>query len=359
MQVMKEQTFGDVLEEYRNIVWTEIQPYFYSEIGGVSSLTDKEIEAFHWKLSIDYPSRGGKYFRPTLLILTAEAMGQDLEAATKTAAAMEISENWLLVHDDLEDLSLSRRGKPTLHLRYSPALSVNAGDALHLIMWKILRDNEPILGHDKAFEVMDEFYRMLMRTTLGQTAEISQIQTQQFDLSENDAYYIMDGKTSYYTVAGPMRLGAILAENNRRHLDEIVFPVLNELGCYLGRAFQITDDVLDLTSDFEGLKVQSGNDIYEGKRSLVLVHLLQNVNRFDHQQVLKVLVKAREEKTPEDIRLVLTLMEEYGSIRYATGRAREYAEQAREVFNRADFLTNPSSRQKLQMAIDFIVDRTY
>ena len=213
---MQMHLFEKTLDEYKKYVNKNIKEKlekYLKKIEGISKVRNEKVEEFHWKLCTDYINRGGKYIRPTFLILTAEAMGSNRDFCLNTAAAMEISENWLLIHDDFEDQSTSRRGGPTLHLRYTPELAVNAGDALHIVMWKILQENIKVIGQEKTYQIMDEFYKMLSRTALGQTAELFYIHLNKFDLTYDEIYYIIDGKTSYYTIVGLMRLGAIIAEN--------------------------------------------------------------------------------------------------------------------------------------------------
>jgi len=268
--------FKQVLEEKKKIVWQEIKSYLdsltsFSSCCRVPSRY-QAMARFHRKITSEYPQRKGKYVRPTLLLLTASAMGFSQKKAIKTAAAMQVSEDWILNHDDIEDDSLERRGKPALHRLYGQELAINAGDALHVLMWQILRDNQKIIGPKKTFAIWDEFYQMLARTTLGQTIEIAWTQKNRTDLTDRDVLFIMESKTAYYSIAGPMRLGAILAGASQKQLDW-----LYEFGKPLGYCFQIRDDYLDLTSDFEGLKKQTGNDIYEGKRTIFLVHLFRTL----------------------------------------------------------------------------------
>ena len=206
---------------------------------------------------------------------------------------------------------------------------------------------------------MEEFYKMLSRTALGQTAELFYIHLNKFDLKYEDIYYILDGKTSYYTIAGPMRLGAILAENNEDHLENKIFPKLNEFGKYLGRAFQIIDDILDLTTEFRGLKQQQGNDIYEGKRTIMLAHLLNVATEFDRKRIIEILEKPRDAKSEEEVKYVLHLMKEYGSIEYAKNLARDMASKAVKLFRNMDFFVNEDAKKKLLLGIDFVVNREF
>lgn len=351
--------FTEVLNNKKNLVWREIERYLQKPLHLTGKLKipqkyQKEVE-FHWQIVSDYPERKGKYLRPTLLLLTAQAMGFSEEKAIKTAAAMQISEDWILAHDDFEDDSLERRGKPTLHRLYGSELAINAADALHVIMWKILKDNEKILGPQKTFAILDEFYQMLTKTVLGQTVEIKWTQENKNNLTDEDCFFIFDGKTVYYSIAGPMRLGAILAGASSKQLEAIY-----EFAQPLGYCFQIKDDLLDLTSDFAGLKKQMGNDIYEGKRTIMLTHLLRNIKKQEKKKLLAIMEKGREEKKPKEIEWVIKMMEKYGSLKYGKKLAEKLAKKAKDIFKeKLDFLKNQPARNQIMECIDFVLQRKY
>ena len=315
----------------------------------------RQEEEFHWQLLREYPERKGKYVRPTLVLLAAAAMGFPEDKAIKTAAAMQVSEDWILIHDDVEDDSLQRRGKPTLHRLYGRNLAFNAGDGLHILMWKILRDNIDLVGKAKGLAIIDEFIQMLSRTCLGQTVEIHWTEENRRGLGDADYFFIVDGKTVYYTIAGPLRLGAILAGANQAQLR-----ALYEFGQPLGRCFQIRDDLLDLTSDFAGLKKQQGNDVYEGKRTLMLFHLWRTVRGRTKQRLEAIMAKPRDQKTAAEVDWVIKMMEEYGSLDYGEQIARKLAQEAQEIFAaKLGFLKKQPARRHLEAAIDFILERKY
>jgi geranylgeranyl diphosphate synthase type II len=184
---------------------------------------------------------------------------------------MQMSEDWILIHDDWEDGSLERRGKPALHHLVSSEIAINAGDTLHECMHRVLCENFRLLDVDLARKVQHEFFLMLGRTTFGQYAEIKWTQDNKDDMTEEDVLFTVSGKTVYYTIAGPLRLGALLAGATDEQLQRIY-----KFSYPLGLCFQIRDDVLDLTGDFEGQKKQKLNDIFEGKRTLILLHLLSH-----------------------------------------------------------------------------------
>jgi geranylgeranyl diphosphate synthase type II len=352
-------TFLDVLSQYRDILWPHIEKNItnslkYPRYCSVNKKFQPEID-FHRQLILEYPQRKGKYFRPSLLLLTAQSMGISIKKALNTAAAMQISEDWILNHDDIEDNSPDRRGKPTLHKMFGLELALNAGDALHLIMWQTLFKNFSTLGNQKSIEILDEFQTMLNRTVLGQGVELKWAVDHRYDLGDEDNFFVLESKTGYYTIAGPMRLGAILADANQSQLDS-----LYRFGVLLGRSYQIVDDLLDLTSDFSGLKKIKGNDILESKKTIMLLHLYRTASAIDRKITQDILDKSRDQKQPKDIQTVITLMEKYGSINYGQKLAKKFAEESTTIFEKElSFIKLQPFRDQIKSGIDFIVNRDH
>jgi geranylgeranyl diphosphate synthase type II len=351
--------FKQVLEENKNQVWPEIKSYLDKllDLPPYCAIPAKynNLKKFHSKIVKDYPQRQGKYFRPSLVLLTAQGMGYPIKKTLKTAAAMQISEDWILIHDDIEDDSLERRGQPALHQIYGKELSINAGDALHILMWQALMDNLNIVGDSLGKKVYDEFCTMLSRTVFGQTVEIKWTQDNKQNMTNQDILLILESKTAYYTIAGPMRLGAILAGATKKQLDSIY-----AFAKPLGFCFQIRDDLLDLTSNFEGQKKQTGNDIYEGKRTIMLVHLLKNANQKDKKSLVNILNKNRQNKTRKEVGWVIEMMKKYGSLDYGEKLATKFAHQAKEIFDRdLNFLSKQPARDQPLSGIDFVLNRKH
>lgn len=314
---------------------------------GYAALLDQ-----HWAIVRDYPERKGKYLRPTLVLLMAEALGATSGQALSTAAAMQTSEDWILIHDDLVDGSLERRGQPALHRKVDWQIAVNAGDTLHECMHRILARNYRQLPVELAGRVSDEFFQMLSRTTFGQFAEIKWTIENRQDMSEDDVLFTIGGKTVYYTIAGPLRLGAILAGATDEQLQRIY-----EFSYPLGLCFQIRDDVLDLTSDFEGQKKQKLNDIYEGKRTLILLHLLRHCSEQERERINTILMKPREEKTEQEVDYIRGLMDCYGSIGYAGQMAERYALEAMSQLGKIDFIRDEKYRRLFEGMVQYVLRR--
>ncbi|PIU73001.1 hypothetical protein COS78_04190 [Candidatus Shapirobacteria bacterium CG06_land_8_20_14_3_00_40_12] len=355
---MEDQEFIVILKKYQELLWPEIKKKIINlnKYPKYCQLNDKykEEQDFHLKIVSDYPQRKGKYLRPSLLLLTAQAMGVPIDKVLNTAAAMQISEDWILNHDDIEDDSPDRRGLPSLHKIYGNELAINAGDALHMIMWRVLFENFVGLDQKIAKRIIEEFYTMMSRTVLGQEIELKWARDNRFDLSDEDNYLVLESKTGYYTIAGPMRLGAIIAGATEKQLETIY-----RFGVLLGRSFQIVDDLLDLTSDYGGLKKIKGNDIYENKRTLMLIHLFRNAKGKDREKLIKILNKKRT-KTETDVTYVIRLMEKYGSLDYGKKQAKKFAEMAKIIFkNELGFIQRQPYRGQIEVGIDFIVNRDH
>jgi geranylgeranyl diphosphate synthase type II len=118
--------------------------------------------------------------------------------------------------------------------------------------------------------------------------------------------------------------------------------------------------LLDLTSDFKGLKKQRGNDIYEGKRTIMLMHLFGAVKGADKKRLLKIMAKERGQKNDKEISWVVKMMEKYGSLDYGKKLAESLASRALDIFGRKlDFLKKSPARDQLKAGINFILHRNY
>ncbi|MHC4146313.1 MAG: polyprenyl synthetase family protein [Planctomycetota bacterium] len=304
----------------------------------------------HWKMVVAYPERGGKYIRPGLLLLSAYASGGDIGKAMTTAAAMEVSENWLLIHDDFEDHSLQRRGKPTLSELHGDEMAVNAGDHLHLIMWKILLENRNILENEKAFEVADEMVRFLQTTCEGQYLELGWTRGGRI-VGEEEYFEMVDRKTGWYTIIGPLRLGALVADN-----EGALEPLVN-FGHALGRAFQLHDDWLNVFSTKTGKEL--GGDILEGKRTLLLARLVDCLERSGDgdnlDYVKKVYSMTRDQKNDEMVKAIINLYEDHECRQWVRASAKDFAERAIQDLEKVPY--SEEGKRILTDAVDFIVNR--
>lgn len=331
-------------------VLNEMKPKIYNKI---CQYLPKKFPEEHYAIVRDYTERQGKYLRPILVLLANEMFGGKKDDALLTAAAMQTSEDWILIHDDIEDNSDERRGKPCLHKIYGIELALNAGDALHIIMWKMLVDNTELLGSEKTKKIFDLMQNILLHTCEGQYLELSWIIHKRFDIIEEEYYKMIDVKSGAYSIYGPIQLGATVAGAKDEQIDS-----LRKWGIPLGRAFMIADDVLNLTGDKAKYGKEIGGDILEGKRTLMLIHLLNNCSKEEKEKVIDTYSKKREEKTEKERDYILDLMKRYGSIDYANTRAIEFANEAKRIFVQStSSLKDSFAKRAIETCIDFVVTR--
>ena len=318
-------------------------------------LAGREPGAWLWDLARDYPSRGGKAIRPALLVASCRAFGGHTEDALVSAAAIELLHNAFLVHDDIQDSSLLRRGQPTLHESVGVPLALNAGDALVMAGLEMLTENRARLGSRVASHVAREFEVMLQHTLEGQAIELGWQRDVVVDLDSDDYLDLIMRKTCWYTTIHPLRTGMLIGT-----LGRDVSPDMVHFGFCLGAAFQIQDDLLNLTGDEATYGKEILGDLYEGKRTLMLIHLLRHVSDSERQDIIaSFLARPRSERTQDQVRHVVGLMHRYGSIDFAQEFAEGIRGSAFESFDAAFESAHSSDDLAfLRAMVDFMLDRT-
>ena len=323
-----------VLEEYATLTRRALGRY----------LPSTEPRRYLYDLVADYPRRGGKMMRPTLCIATARTFGARVEDAVRAAVSVELFHNALLVHDDIQDESELRRGSPSLPVLHGLPLAQNAGIALGMLSLRPLAEYRLEFGLKMAVLLIEELQRMARESGEGQALELGWRRDNILDLTDTDYFEMVLKKTCWYSTITPMRLGALIG--CRELLPE--FETLIRLGFFFGTAFQIRDDVLNLIGD-ERYGKEIYDDLLEGKRTLMLIHLLANATAEERERVAAFLASPRGERTGAPVRWVVERMKHYGSIDYAQGVANGLAGAALHEFENL-FDDLPDSRDKRFLA---------
>jgi geranylgeranyl diphosphate synthase type II len=324
----------------------------------------KEIAELY-QMMRDYPSRGGKGLRGSMCLFWCELFGGRRRDSLMSAAALELFQNWILIHDDIEDQSDLRRGLPALHKRFGIELAINTGDALHGKMWEFLLQNRKLLGSDLCLDVSAEFAKMLNETTEGQQMELSWNKNNNWDIKEKDYLLMVTKKSAWYTCISPARLGILVANAKKGKIDKSVRRAMDEVisfGTDLGKSFQIIDDMLNLVAEESKYGKEILGDLFEGKRTLMMIHLLANVDEEKKKNVIDILSKPREEKTIEEIRSVFDLMKQTGSLDYAKKVAANLSKKALDEFDRLvsiHKLKLGKSYHTTKSLIEYLVARDY
>jgi geranylgeranyl diphosphate synthase type II len=332
-----------VLEEYGALTRQALRRY----------LPAVEPRRYLYDLVADYPRRGGKMMRPSLCIATARAFGARAEDALQAAVSIELFHNALLVHDDVHDESALRRGSPSLHVLHGVPLALNAGTSLALLSLRPLTDYKSGFGFKVPLLLLEELQRMSRESGEGQALELGWRRDNVVDLCDADYFEMVLKKTCWYTTISPMRLGALIG--CRDMYPE--FDTLIRFGFFVGTAFQIRDDVLNLTGD-ERYGKEIYDDLLEGKRTLMVIHLLANATPEERERVAAFLASPRAERGGEPVRWVVERMRHYGSIDYAQEVANGLAGAAFHEFA-ALFDRLPDSRDKRFLAelVTWVLER--
>jgi geranylgeranyl diphosphate synthase type II len=235
------------------------------------------LDAHRWhhaeldELVLEYPLRPAKGLRPALCIATARALGACEDAVLTTAAVIELLHNAFLIHDDVEDESLFRRGEPTLQRSHGLPVAVNVADAMFAISLLALLDNLELLGLRISLEIFQNVAEMLWTTAGGQALELGWIRDNTWQLADYRAAYedMVVRKTATYSFIVPVRIAGIAAAAS----PEVRGP-LDAFARHVGIAFQIADDLLNLRDDTDGYGKEALGDLWEGKRTLMLLHAM-------------------------------------------------------------------------------------
>jgi geranylgeranyl diphosphate synthase, type II len=296
----------------------------------LDAMPDGEPHQWLYAPMREYPSRPGKALRPALCLSAGRAFGADPNDLVGIAVAIELMHNAFLVHDDVADGSEMRRGRPTLATTYGIAAALNAGDGLAIVASQVLRRATRRLDRDLADLVWGEFDTMAMRTLEGQATEIGWQLDQVEDLIPEDYLHLIMHKTCWYTTIHPLRVGAIVGSRGKVELGPLV-----RFGFHFGAAFQIRDDLLNLVGDERMYGKEILGDLFEGKRTLPLMHLLSVAQGSDRALVREYLHLKRPERSSELVRTVRDLMDVYGSITFTSEYAEGILLVAEEYFEHA------------------------
>jgi len=281
------------------------------------------------ELLADYPSRGGKMLRPAICIANARAFGGSLETAVRCAAAIEILHNGLLIHDDIQDGSELRRGRPTLHALHGTPLAINAGDAMMFTALRPLIDALRPLGGDVASQILDVSLTMARETAEGQALELGWRDCNVIALDEADYLRMALKKTAWMGMIWPAQLGLVLGSAGRADPETVV-----RFGYFLGVAFQIEDDLRNLSAD-PGYGKEMNGDLFEAKRTLMLIHVSNACSEAERARLDAFLAQPRDQRSPQDVLWLAELMERLGSIAHARAVAAAMAGAASHEFTLA------------------------
>lgn len=296
----------------------------------------------------DFLDRGGKRWRPYLFLLVAEALGAEPEKYLDLVLIPEIVHNGSIVIDDIEDDSELRRGKPCLHKIFGVDVAVNAGNWMYFFPLIPLYKNRDKFD-DKTFaKILEVYIQEMNNIHFGQAMDIGWHKGWGKDISIEKYLQMCAFKTG--TLA---RMSAKIAAAVAGASDEVI----EKLGYFaesIGIAFQIQDDILNISeSELAKGKGGIGEDITEGKRTLMVIYTLQNASKEDAARLEEILdMHTRDEKL---IKEAIEIMKKYNAIEFAKNFAKELVKKTWEDVDK--ILPESEAKQKLKAFAQFLIER--
>jgi octaprenyl-diphosphate synthase len=279
---------------------------------------------------------GGKRIRPALLLLSSKLFNYQGRGAIRLGAVVEIIHTATLVHDDIIDEAQTRRGRPAANTQWGNSKCVLAGDWLYMQAFKIA-------VQERNFRILDTLIDLTQQMVEGELLQMEKLGKL---ISLDEHFDLIYRKTAcLFSVC--MRMGGILGGATREQEESLA-----QYGHDLGMAFQITDDVLDLTASENVLGKPVASDLREGKVTMAVIHALERCTASERKQIETVL----EERAFDGVTHpeILELLEKYGSLEAANARALGFAELAR---NAICSFPNSEIKRALLWAPEFVVAR--
>jgi geranylgeranyl diphosphate synthase, type II len=223
---------------------------------------------------------GGKRLRPVLTMIAAGVVGGDPMKALDSAVALEILHNFTLVHDDIMDNSPLRRGRQTVHEKWDSATAILTGDVMVGYGYKLLPNSK---NHNRADEIRELFTNELIEVCEGQVLDM--VFNKKKDVRMIDYLEMIDKKTARLIEASAL-IGAHIGNASKDEID-----ALKHIARYAGLAFQIQDDLLDMTADQAEFGKKIGKDIVEGKKTFLILTALHRVENEDDKALLNQFIE--------------------------------------------------------------------
>lgn len=290
----------------------------------------------------------GKRFRPTMCLLTYNALSGVYDKAIAAAASLELIHNFSLIHDDIEDLDPARRHKPTVWKVWGVPHAINIGDGMHVMAnLAALRLIELNVTHSKIVDIMLILNRSVLKLCEGQYLDMS------FEGKTDvtiDMYLEMVYRKTAALIEASTYIGAILATNDKKIAEHF-----KNFGRKIGIAFQIVDDIIGIWQQTENTGKPVASDIRNKKKTLPVLYAFENSTK-ENIKVLEETYK-QDVLSDEDVDLILGVLDEVDAEGASQKIASKFKREALEELNKTGIQNE--SMDMLRTLTDFLVDRTY
>ena len=292
---------------------------------------------------------GGKRWRPALTMLTLEALGKNPDEYIEFSIIPEVIHNATLIHDDIEDNSPKRRNADSIHVKFGIDVATNLGDFMYFFPMLALIDS-PKLTQDQKNRAASIYIKNMTRVSLGQAIDIAWHGglVDSKTITEEKYLQMAHDKTGVLSRFA-CELGSALAG-----ADDKIVEIMGRFGATIGIAFQIQDDILNLTeSKLSEGKGGVGDDISEGKITLMVLHVMKEGNEEDKNRLSEILRMHTKDKVL--IKEAIGIIDKYGSKEYSTKIAERMIKEAWDAVDQT--LPNSAAKERMKQLVDFLVHR--
>ena len=298
----------------------------------------------------DLLDRGGKRWRPALMLIVYEALsGRDAREVLDFAIIPEVIHNGTLIVDDVEDDSELRRGKPCVHRIYGLDIAINAGNTMYYLpLMVVLRSDK--LDERTKLRIYEMYVQEMVRLSFGQAMDIAWHRGIRGAEVTEEQYLQMCAYKTGTLARFAAKLGAILAGAPEERVESI-----GRFAEAVGVAFQIQDDILNITGDPSKYGKELGGDITEGKRTLMVIYTLKRASPADRERLLEIL--DMHTRDPKLIAEAIDIMRRYGAVDYAKEVAKRLV---KEAWDEVDGWLRPSpAKEALRSLARFLIEREF
>lgn len=355
----KKENISQWLEKLKPEIDEIIEKYLPRKVSKkwVAEVFDREKDGFSFKAIQgaildpiwNFLDRGGKRWRPALFFLMLEALGGEVKKLKDFAIIPELLHNSSLICDDVEDQGELRRGETCLHKIFGLDISLNVGNFFYFFPIFIFEKQRKKLKLKTYLKAIETYLKEMEKLHLGQATDIFWHRGFQKKISEREYFRMCAFKTGCM-VRLTAKLAAILAGK------ENLAQKIGKFAEAIGIAFQIQDDILDITLSGEERKKFGkvfGNDIKEGKRSLMVIHTLKKATENDKKRLMEILEKHTDDL--KEKKEAIEIIKKYGSIEYAKKVARKIVKKAWQEIEKT--LPKSKARERLEEFVNFLVER--
>jgi geranylgeranyl pyrophosphate synthase len=345
------------LEEKKPMIDSRIEKYIpkkldskYAEWALGKARYEYDIETINKALAEpiwDFLERGGKRIRPALFLLVAEALGGDIEKLKDFVVIPELVHNGSIIIDDIEDQGEMRRGRPCLHKIFGADIAINAGSFMYFLPTLAFIKNKGNFDDKTLLKAYEVFLQEMINIHIGQAIDIQWHKGKEHEISEKKYMQMCAYKTGCLTrMAAKL---AVVLSNGSEEQERALAKFAESIGI----AFQIQDDILSASGKEFQKKKGFGDDITEGKRTLMVIYTLEKASPEDKKRLLEILdMHTRDENL---IKEAIDIINKYKSIDYAKEVAKSLVKNAWEEVD--SVLPKSGAKEKLKSFAEFLINR--